>query len=278
MSVRRGMLAGVVVLAGTSLVQTQSQSPDWPQWRGPKRDSAVASFTEPRSWPDQLTEKWKVDVGLGYATPILVGNRVFIYTRRGEDEVMTALDADTGKVVWQTSYPGPFTISPAAARHGPGPKSTPTYASGKLFSLGMGGVVTAFDAATGKQVWQKPAAPVGPLYGTAMSPLVDGDAVIVHVGGNNQGALTSFNVNNGDVKWSWNGDGPGYGSPIAFEADGMRQVITFTQENIVGVAAATGELLWKRPFATRSTQNTITPIVYGQTVIASGLDNPVKAF
>ena len=72
------------------------------------------------------------------------------------------------------------------------------------------------------------------------------------------------------MKWSWNGDGPAYGSPIVVELDGTRQIITCTQENIVGVSAATGELLWKKPLTTRLSQNAITPVVYGDTVIVAG--------
>ena len=142
----------------------------------------------------------------------------------------------------------------------------------------MSGIVTAFNAADGKQVWQKPAPPVNPLYHTAMSPLVDRGLVVVHVGGHNQGALTAYDANTGAVKWSWTGDGPSYGSPIAVNVEGTRQVIVFTQENLVGVSAANGALLWKRPFSTRSTQNTITPILYGPTIIVSGLDKGVTAF
>src|SRR5688500_10339336 len=82
-------------------------SQDWPQWRGPARDGAGA-FSVPASWPESLEQKWRVEVGLGYATPILVGNRIYIFTRQGEDEVMQALDAASGKSIWRTSYPAPF--------------------------------------------------------------------------------------------------------------------------------------------------------------------------
>jgi outer membrane protein assembly factor BamB len=270
---------GIILVGGLAApVGGQSSPADWPQWRGPNRDGALASFTQPKLWPDALTRKWRVDVGLGYATPVLVANRVFMFSRQDENETLTALDVDTGKVIWQTSYPAPFTMNPAAARHGRGPKSTPTFAGGKLYTLGMSGIVTAFDAATGRQVWQKAASPIGPLYGTSMSPLVDSGLVVVHVGGHNQGALTAFDANSGAVKWSWTGDGPAYGSPVAADFDGTRQVIVFTQENLVGVSEATGELLWKRSFSTRSTQNTITPILYDQTVIVSGLEKGVTAF
>jgi outer membrane protein assembly factor BamB len=169
-------------------------------------------------------------------------------------------------------------MNQAAVPHGPGPKSTPTFAGGRLFTLGMSGIVTAVDAATGRQIWQKPAPPVGPLYGTAISPLVDRGLVIVHVGGHDQGALTAFDAATGEVRWSWDGDGPSYSSPLVAELDGIRQVIAMTQENIVGVEAETGTLLWRRPFTTGFTQNIITPIITGRTVIVSGFQRPVSAF
>jgi outer membrane protein assembly factor BamB len=275
----RTFLIGVAAAIGVaSAVGGQGRPADWPQWRGPNRDGAVASFAEPKAWPEQLTRKWKVDVGIGYATPILIGDRVFVYSRRDDDETLTALEAETGKAIWQSKYPAPFTMNPAAARHEKGPKSTPTFANGRLYTLGMSGIVTAFDAKTGKQLWQKPASVPGPLYGTAMSALVDRDLVIVHVGSHNQGALTAFDANTGAVKWSWSGDGPAYGSPVAADFEGTRQVIVFTQANLVGVSEATGELLWRRSFTTPSTQNTITPILYGKTIIVSGIGRPVSAF
>jgi outer membrane protein assembly factor BamB len=250
----------------------------WPQWRGVNRDGAAA-FAVPASWPDKLNLKWKVEIGTGYAAPLLVGERVFTFSRQDEDEVMRALDAATGKTVWESKYNATYKPNPAATtRHGTGPKSTPTFADGRLYSLGMSGIVTAFDATTGKQLWQKPRPAVDTLYHTAMSPLVDRGLVIVHVGGHNAGALTAFDARTGDVKWSWTGDGPAYGSPIAVELGGTRQVITMTQENLVGVSAATGELLWKRPFSVRATRNSVTPVVHNQIVIVSGLGMPVTGF
>ena len=239
----------------------------------------MSSFTEPAAWPEQLSLKWKVDVGAGYSAPIVVANRVYIFERQEPDEVLRALDAESGKTVWESKYPAPFKPNPAATRkHGPGPKSTPTFANGKLYTLGMSGIVTAFDAASGKQIWQKAAPPVEPLYHTAMSPLVDRGLVILHVGGHGNGALTAFSAETGEVRWSWTGDGPAYGSPIAADFGGTRQVITLTQENLVAVSAETGELLWRRPYAVRATRNAVTPIVFGQSVIVSGLEKNVTAF
>lgn len=271
-------LAPAAILAILTALAPSAAARDWPQWRGPNRDGVVTSFSEPSSWPATLTEQWKVDVGLGYATPLLVGDRIYMFTRQGEDEVMTALDADSGKVLWSTRYPAPFEMNPATSKHGPGPKSTPAFADGRLFTLGMSGIVTAFDAETGRQLWQNPAPPVQPLYHTAMSPVVDGNRVIVHIGGHDEGALTAFDVATGDVQWSWVGDGPAYGSPMVFELAGLRQVVTFTQDNFVGVSVATGELLWSRPFTTPSDTTSQTPILYKDTVIQAGRANGITAF
>jgi len=274
----RPFAAALLVSALASHLGAQSGPANWPQWRGPNRDGVIPSFSAPNPWPEQLTRKWKVEVGLGYATPVVIDNRVYIFARQGDEEVLGALDADTGKVLWRATYPAAFTVSPAAARHEKGPKATPTFADGKLFTLGMTGIVSAFDAATGKRLWQTPPSQPGPLYHTSMSPLVDRGLAIVHVGSHGRGALTAFDVNTGAVKWRWDGDGPGYGSPIVAEFDGTRQIITFTQDNLVGVSASTGALLWKRRFETNYTQNCITPVLYGQTVIVSGLDKGVTAF
>ena len=250
----------------------------WRQWRGEHRDGA-ANFSVPATWPEQLTKKWQVEVGLGYAAPITAGDRVYAFSRQNEDEVMRALDAATGKTLWETRYNATYKPNPAATRtHGTGPKSTPVLADGRLYTLGMTGVVTAFDAATGKQLWQTAAPKTEPLYHTAMSPVVDRGLVIVHVGGHNNGALTAFDARTGAVRWAWAGDGPAYGSPIVVELGGTRQVITMTQDNLVGVSAANGELLWKRPYTVRATRNAVTPIVHNQTVIVSGLGMPVSGF
>jgi outer membrane protein assembly factor BamB len=268
------------ILSGSAASVTAQTSPrDYPQWRGHNRDGAASAFVEPKSWPDRLTLKWKVDVGEGYGTPIVVGGRVYTHTRRDGNEVMTALDADTGKIVWERSYPAPHKISSGATAHGQGPKSTPLFYSGKLFTLGITGIVSSFNAADGKLLWQKPAPPVETLYNnSAMSPVADRGAVIFHVGGHGNGALTAFDAETGRIKWSWSGDGPAYASPIITESSGTRQVIAVTERNIVGVSADNGTLLWQRPFGNQFSNNSITPTLYRDTIIVSGYEKGVTAF
>jgi outer membrane protein assembly factor BamB len=193
--------------------------------------------------------------------------------------VVSALDADTGKVIWQTRYPAPHKIMSGAAAHGQGPKSTPLHHDGRLFTLGITGIVSCVNASDGKLLWQKSAPTVETLYAnSAMSPIADRDAVIFHVGGHDQGALTAFDAATGNVKWSWSGDGPSYGSPMIATFDGVRQVITVTQRYIVGVAADSGALLWQRPFANQFSNNAITPVFFEDTVVVSGYEQGVLAF
>jgi len=275
----RSALGVLIIAASTATVVGQSSGADWPQWRGPNRDGTAPNFVEPKSLPEKLTQRWKVEVGTGYATPLVVGNRIFVFSRQEEKEVMRALDAASGKTVWETSYPASFAMNPATAKHGPGPKSTPTYANGRLFTLGISGIVSAFDAQTGKILWQKPKGTTEPLYHTAQSALVDRGVVILHVGGDKEGALTAFDPATGAVKWSWTGDAPAYGSPILAEIAGTRQVIVFTRDNLVGVDASNGQLLWKTPYQSRATTNAITPLVYGgNTLIVSGQGTPLTAY
>jgi outer membrane protein assembly factor BamB len=111
-----------------------------------------------------------------------------------------------------------------------------------------------------------------------MSPIADRDAVIFHVGGHDQGALTAFDPATGNVKWSWSGDGPSYGSPMIATVDGVRQVITVTQRFIVGVSADNGALLWQRPFANQFSNNAITPVLFEDMVVVSGFEQGVLAF
>ena len=266
-------------LIGLTVATNRASGGDWPQWRGPGRNAVVTAFTPPARWPEQLTERWKVAIGFGYATPILVGDRVYVFARHGETESMTALNAATGAQIWRSGYEAPFTMNSGAARHGPGPKSTPVFADGRLFSIGMTGIVSAFDAASGKVLWRKPATGPPPMFTThAFSPLADRGLVVFHLGGHDQGALTAFEQATGDVKWQWTGDGPAYGSPVLAEIEGTRQIVTLTQRRLVGLDAATGALLWDTPYTTPSVTNAQTPNVVGNTVIFGDSGHPVQAF
>jgi outer membrane protein assembly factor BamB len=172
-------------------------------------------------------------------------------------------------------------MNPAARSHGKGPKSTPVLYDGKVFTLGIEGVLSAFDSSVGDLVWQKDFRnqfrSTSPLYGTAMSPIIANNLLVVHVGGHDDGALAALSVDSGEVLWDWEGDGPGYASPILVDLEGVRQVVTQSQDHVIGVALDSGKLLWKLPLKTSYSQNSVTPLLHGGDLILSGLDNGVIA-
>jgi outer membrane protein assembly factor BamB len=254
---------------------------DWPGWRGPNRDGVLTSFAGPKSWPETLKLKWKTELGAGHSSPVVAGKRIYMITRRDDKEVVSCLDLDSGKTIWTDSYAAPYTMHQAAVGHGKGPKSTPVISRGKLYTFGISGILSCYDTGSGRLAWRrefsKDYKTTSPLFGTAMSPVVEGSLVIAHVGGHDNGALMAFQVETGETKWSWKGDGPGYASPIVVSLDGTRQVVTQTQKHIVGISAASGELLWSIPFKTEYDENIVTPVVYKQTLIFSGPDKSTFA-
>jgi len=254
---------------------------DWPQWRGPQRDGVVNNSAAPASWPEQLKLRWKATVGEGHASPILAGGRIYAFTRQQDKETVLALNPENGKIIWQQSYAAPYTMHPAAVGHGEGPKSTPVFAGGRLYTLGISGILTCWDTGNGAVKWRKEFTReyrgTSPDFGAAMSPALDHGLVIVHVGGHNDGALTAFDAASGEIKWRWTGDGPAYASPVVVELSGVRQVVTETQNNIVGVSATNGQLLWRIPFTTEYDQNIPTPLVYHDELIVSGISKGIMA-
>ena len=262
----------VVMMASCAVGQ------DWPQWRGPNRDGKVSGFTVPKKWPKELTEKWKVTVGSGDATPALVGDRLYVFVRQGAEEVTLCLKAGNGKEVWRDKYAAQA-VTGAASRQHPGPRSSPTVADGKVVTLGVGGVLSCLDAATGKVMWRKDPFPkVVPKFFTAMSPIIVDEMVIAHLGGKGNGAIIAYNLVSGNEKWRWADEGPEYASPVVMTVEGTKQIVTLTEKNIVGVGAADGKLLWQLPFVPqRMAYNAATPIIDGQTVIYTGKGRGAKA-
>jgi len=246
---------------------------DYPQWRGRHRDGGASGFVEPPVWPAELTRQWAVQVGEGYATPLIVGDRVFAFSRRNDDEVVTALDAETGSVLWQTTYAAPYDIFSATIVHGSGPKATPLFFDGKLFPLGISGIVSAFDATNGRLLWQTPRPAEQPFYGTASSPAADGDLIFAHTG--NYDALTAFDGDTGAVVWRTAGTFT-YASPLIVELDGVRQVVSVSQDSVVGLSAHDGVVLWTYPFGSPYVY-TITPLEHAGRIIVGAQNMGIRA-
>jgi len=241
----------------------------------------VSGLAQRTSWPETLTPGWKLKLGTGHSSPIVSGDRVYQFSREGENEVVRAIDLASGRELWRQAYPVAYQMNPAATGHGKGPKSTPVLADGRLVTFGITGVLSTWNAADGRLLWRKSFEAShrasSPAFGAAMSPVVDAGRVIAHVGGDGDGALVALDAASGAPVWSWKGDGPGYASPVIATFEGVRQVVTQSQNALVAVAADSGALLWKLPLKTPYEQNSVTPIVSGALVVYSGLDVPLAA-
>lgn len=277
---RSGQIITAAALAA-ALIAGAAQAADWPQWRGPARDGIAASFKTPKAWPEKLQQAWSIEVGKGHSSPVVVGNRIYLLSRQGDNEVVSAFDLATGKVLWKDTYPAAFSPAPEARSHGSGPFATPAHHEGRLYTFGVNEILSAYDAASGKLLWRndygKEYQTPRPYYGTSASPLLVDGLCIVQVGGPGKGAVLALDAKTGQVKWKQAGDGPGYGSPVAAEFAGVRQVVTPAQQTILGVDLATGKLLWQIPFKVPYDQNIITPVVSGDVFITSGEDVDLQA-
>ncbi|HWT04057.1 MAG TPA: PQQ-binding-like beta-propeller repeat protein [Pyrinomonadaceae bacterium] len=275
------LLLWLTLAPAPSALSPAAAAADWPQWRGPNRDGRVGGFTVPRAWPKTLREQWKVTVGVGHSSPLLVGDRLYVFARAGEEEVLMALDAANGKELWRSAQKVAYEMNSAARDHGKGPKSTPVFSNNRVCTLGISGHLSCHDARTGKVVWRKDFSGqypnTSPLFGTAMSPVVEKNLLIAHVGGHDKGALTAFDAETGKVVWSYEQDGPAYSSPVVADLAGARQVVTFTQKELIGVEAASGKLLWKLPARSAYDTNSVTPVVYKDTLIFSAEGQGITA-
>jgi outer membrane protein assembly factor BamB len=224
-----------------------------------------------------------VEVGTGYASPVVVGNQVFLLSRQGDDEVVRALRLADGKELWSQRYAAPFRMSPYATSHGKGPKSTPVVAGSRLYTLGIGNILSCWETKEGKRLWQVDFAKTYPKgsslwYGAASSPDFEAGMLIAQLGGREEGALAALDGRSGVVQWKWEGDGAAYASPITTTLGGVRQIITQSRTACIGVSAGSGSLLWRLPFETEYDQNIITPVIAGDLVIFAGLHQPTAAY
>jgi outer membrane protein assembly factor BamB len=248
---------------------------DWPQWRGPNRDGSLPA-EQGKPWPERLRQVWNIPVGEGHSSPVVVSKRVFQFARLQDNEVVASYDLDSGKQVWKQSYPAPYQMNFAATSHGKGPKSTPVIAGERLYTIGINGILNCWDTATGKKIWGVDSKG-SPEYGQASSPVVDRGVLFAWIGPQSGGALTAFDAATGKVKWQWKEDGPAYGSPVIGDFNGVRQIVTNTQNNLVSLSVAGGKLIWKLPLKTPYDQNSVTPTIVQDAIVYSALSNPVTA-
>ncbi|HEY1189954.1 MAG TPA: PQQ-binding-like beta-propeller repeat protein [Gemmata sp.] len=274
--------AAVVALAGVAAPKP-ARGGDWPQWRGPNRDGRATDFQAPKEWPKELTQKWKVTVGDGVATPALVGDKLFVFTREGGAEVLRCLDAATGKQVWIEKYDAAF--KGGADSGFPGPRCSPAVADGKVVTMGVNGTISCFDAATGKKAWRTETEGLPPFH-TSSSPVVVNKLVVAQYGGEGRGkggggkgGVAAYDLETGKEKWKWTSGPAAYASPVSMTIGGTTMIVAETSSSLVGLSAADGKELWKTEYPVTGGRgyNSSTPLVSGSTVIFSGSNRGTRA-
>ena len=265
------------------LVASVASAQDWTQWRGPARDGMIPPAVVPTPWPAGVTRGWSVEVGEGYSSPVVAGGRAFLHSRRDPEEIVTAIDIATGKVAWQQTYQSEFKKNQYATQMAKGPNSTPLIVGSRLYTLGVTGILTAWNTRDGSVVWRNDyssSIDTSKMFcGTAMSPLLEGGALIVHVGSDiHGGRVLALDPATGKERWVSKGLGPGYASPVVVTVDNVRQIITMTNGSIIGLDAANGTSLWSIPFADEWHENIVTPIWTGTSLIVSGIRQGTHAY
>jgi outer membrane protein assembly factor BamB len=249
-------------------VASISCAADWPQWRGPNRDGISQETGLLQAWPQEGPKLlWqKSELGDGYSTPSVVGNRIFLINNKGLDnEYVQALSVKNGKQLWVTRI-GKVGNSDQKPSY-PSARSTPTVDGGFLYALGSDGDLACMDIARGQIRWQKNVRTefggVPGEWAYAESPLVDGDVVVVTPGGKDA-TLVALDKKTGQLVQKYpvpEGDAAGYSSIIIVNAAGFKQYVQFLAKGVVGVDANTGNFLWRYDRTSGSSPaNIATPV------------------
>jgi len=279
--VARALGALIVLINVASFEQA---SADWPQWRGEHRDGVITDIKAPAEWPKELQQQWQVAIGEGHSSPIAVDGKVFVMTREGDNEVVRCIELASGNEVWKKQYASTPELNSAVGRFVNSPRATPAAADGRVYTLGAGGILSAFKVDDGDLVWRydpKDAVAEFPNqfaeFGCAASPMILKDRCVAMMGGKDKGMLAAFDGATGKIRWRVDCDGPAYSSPVVLNVGGAEQIVVQSQANVIGVSL-TGERLWSLPFETAYRQNVVTAIAHDDCVIFSGFREPLQAW
>ena len=249
-----------------------AQADDWPQWLGPRRDGSTREKIAP--WKETPKVAWRVPMSKGYAAPIVAGGKVFIHASVGEKSVeeVVAIDAATGKVAWRESYARGFAKG--------GPRATPAVVGNHVYAFGATGILSCYEANTGKKKWQvdayKQLGASQTKFGVCCSPIVIGNVVLVSVGGKGT-CLAAFDVDKGDLLWKDYDEPASTSSPVLVAAPPqpgkLPDVVFMTTLRLLAVNPLDGKLSWEYPLIFQPAGASTTPLVVGDKLITSTMTN-----
>jgi outer membrane protein assembly factor BamB len=249
-------------LSAIVLLPALAVAADWPQWRGVNRDGKSAETGLLKAWPAGGPKQvWRISgLGEGYSSMAVVGNRVYTQGQRDRTEFLIALDAATGKKLWEVANGRAY-----EERRGNGPRGTPTVEEDRVYALAADGSLVCVNAATGARIWgfnivERYGGGV-PHWGISESPLIDGGRLIVMPGGS-KASVVALDKMTGKEIWKSPGEEAAYSSAVLAQVEGKKQILHFNARAAVGLQAETGEPLWSYTPVSNRTANIATPIFH----------------
>jgi outer membrane protein assembly factor BamB len=246
---------------------------DWPQFLGPNRNGSISPANLAAAWPKEgPVTVWQHKVGEGFAGPVVSAGKLIVFHRIDGKEVVECLDAKSGKELWRGDYPARYRDDFGFEE---GPRATPAVANGRVFTFGANGDFTAWDLAKGTKLWSidtRAQFKTGKgFFGIACSPLVEGNTVILNIGGKDGAGIVAFDVATGKNIWQATDDEASYASPVAATLGGKRRILVITREALVALNAADGSLVfrhaWRPPM--HASVSAATPLVIGDDIFIS---------
>jgi len=268
--------ASSAVVALLLNVSAGGAASDWPQFLGPERNGVYSGPALATSWPKGGPRVvWRIPVGSGFAGPVVTAGRLILFHRLGNEEVVEALEASTGKPQWRFAYPTAYRDDFGFDE---GPRSVPVVANGRVYTFGAEGQLHALEVATGKKIWSEDTMRRFRVrkgfFGAAGSPLVEDGRVLVNVGGttgDKDAGIVAFSADTGAVLWTATNHEASYSSPIGATLGGKRRVLFFTRQGLVGLDPSAGSVLFQKSWRSRSqaSVNAAAPLVVGDLVFIS---------
>ena len=245
---------------------------DWPQFLGPARNGSTTETNLSVAWPKEGPKiLWKTKVGEGWSGPVVVANRVYLFHRTDDKETLDCLNAASGERIWRADYPATYRDD---FGFDAGPRATPAVDGERVFTFGADGVLSAWNIATGASLWRvetrKKFAHEKGYFGIACSPLVEGNAVILNIGGEGTG-IVAFNKATGEVLWKATSDEASHSSPVVAGAPGQRRLFVFSRNQLTMLDASGGRVFWQFPWKPhiQASVSAATPLVIGDQVFIS---------
>jgi outer membrane protein assembly factor BamB len=246
---------------------------DWPQFLGPTRNGVSTETGLAQTWPkDGPPLVWEKEIGSGFSGPAIAGNRLILFHRQDDKEIVQCLDAATGKERWKFDYNTGYKDD---IRHeDDGPRATPLIAGTHVYTFGAEGRLHCLELATGKKVWDRALNDDYQVkkgyFGVGTSPVLEGDLLLINVGGKDAG-IVALNKYTGKEAWKATKDEASYSSPVLATIDGVRHALFFTRAGIVSLDPANGKVRFSKRFRSRmdASVNAAAPVVVGNQVFFS---------